>query len=66
MKTEDIVEQGQELTEKAKDWQETAMQQARDAGEATQEYVRENAWTSLAVAAGIGCLLGFLLARARD
>ena len=36
---------------------------AEDATEATDEYVRENPWQSVGIAAGVGLLLGLLLAR---
>jgi ElaB/YqjD/DUF883 family membrane-anchored ribosome-binding protein len=52
----------QEMTDKLQDWKEQATETARNFGEATDDYIRDNTWTSLAIAASIGCLLGFLLA----
>jgi ElaB/YqjD/DUF883 family membrane-anchored ribosome-binding protein len=34
--------------------------------QATHEYVHENAWTSVALAAVVGCVVGFFLGRSRD
>ncbi len=51
-----------EMTDKVQDWQRRATEKARDFGYATDEYVRENTWTTIAVAAVIGCVLGYLLA----
>ena len=38
---------------------------ARDVSRVTDDYVHENAWTTVAVAAVIGCLIGYFL-RPRD
>jgi len=35
-------------------------------GQVTDDYVHENTWTSVALAAVVGCLIGFLMARSRD
>lgn len=55
-----------EMTGKLQDWQKRATETARDVGTATDEYVHENAWTTIAIAAAIGCVLGYLLASRRD
>ena len=52
-----------EVSEKLQDWQKRASETVRNAGQATNEYVHENTWTSIALGAVIGCLIGFLLAR---
>ena len=53
------------LLEKVKDQthvlQEQAVQKAKEAGDATQEFVKENPWKSLGIAAGVGLLLGAML-----
>jgi ElaB/YqjD/DUF883 family membrane-anchored ribosome-binding protein len=51
----------QEMTDKLQDWQKRAGERARDFSRATDGYVRENTWTTVAIAAVIGCLLGYLL-----
>jgi ElaB/YqjD/DUF883 family membrane-anchored ribosome-binding protein len=43
--------------------EDEALQQARQAADATEQYVRENPWQSLGVAAGVGLLVGLLLSR---
>ena len=55
-----------EMTEQLQDWQKRATETARNVGEATDIYVRENTWTTLAIAAVVGCMLGYLLASRRD
>lgn len=59
MKTSDV-------TDRLQDFQKRASEAAQDACQATDEYVHENAWTSVAFAAVIGCVLGFFLGRGRD
>ena len=55
-----------EITEKLGDWQKRAGETARTVGETTDRYVHENTWTSIACAALVGCIVGFLLGRGRD
>ena len=43
--------------------EEEAMRRAREVAEAADEYVRENPWQSVGIAAGVGLLVGLLLAR---
>lgn len=43
--------------------EEEAMRRAREIADAADEYVRENPWQSVGVAAGIGLVLGLLIAR---
>jgi ElaB/YqjD/DUF883 family membrane-anchored ribosome-binding protein len=43
--------------------EEDALKQAREVADATEEYVRENPWQSVGIAAGVGLLLGLLLGR---
>jgi len=45
------------------DLQDAAVEKARAAGRATDNYVHENPWQSIGVAAGVGLLLGMLIAR---
>ena len=46
--------------------QESALVRTRAAAKATDDYVRENPWQTLAIAAAAALLLGFLLARGSD
>lgn len=55
-----------EVTNRIQDWQKRASETARNVGQTTDKYVRENTWTTLAVAALVGCVIGFLLAPERD
>lgn len=43
--------------------EEEAMRRAREIADAADEYVQENPWQSVGIAAGIGLVLGLLLAR---
>ena len=43
--------------------EDEALRRAREVADATDEYVRENPWQSVGNAAGVGLLLGLLLAR---
>jgi ElaB/YqjD/DUF883 family membrane-anchored ribosome-binding protein len=45
------------------DIQEDALKQARHATSATEDYVRENPWQALGIAAGIGIIVGLLVSR---
>ena len=55
-----------EMTDKVQDWQRRATETAKNVGETTDRYVRENTWATLGVAAVLGCVIGFLLANRRD
>jgi ElaB/YqjD/DUF883 family membrane-anchored ribosome-binding protein len=59
MKTSDV-------KDRLQDFQERATETARNVCGATDEYVHENAWTSVAIAAVAGCVIGFFLGRGRD
>lgn len=56
MKTRDV-------TDKLQDWQKQAGETARNVSEATDRYVHENVWSSVAAAALLGVVIGFLLGR---
>ena len=43
--------------------EEDALKAAREMAEATEEYVRDNPWQAIGVAAGVGLLLGIVLGR---
>jgi len=51
---------------KVQDWQKRATKTAKNFGEATDNYVRENTWTTIALAAVIGCIFGYFMAGRRD
>jgi ElaB/YqjD/DUF883 family membrane-anchored ribosome-binding protein len=55
-----------DVTERLQNFQQKATETARNACSATDEYVHENVWTSVAVAAVVGCVVGFFLGRGRD
>jgi ElaB/YqjD/DUF883 family membrane-anchored ribosome-binding protein len=55
-----------DLTDRFQDWQQRAGESMRNFGQTTDTYVRENTWTTLAIAAALGCVLGYLLAGGRD
>ncbi|HWK72733.1 MAG TPA: DUF883 family protein [Povalibacter sp.] len=43
--------------------EEEALKRARELADATEEYVRDNPWQSVGIAAGIGLVLGVLISR---
>ena len=45
------------------DAQETAVAKARAAGRAADDYVHDNPWRSIGIAAGFGLLVGLLIGR---
>ncbi len=55
-----------EMTNRLQDWQKKASDKAREVGRVTDDYVHENTWSSIAFAAVIGCVVGFLLGNRRD
>ncbi|HTL16100.1 MAG TPA: hypothetical protein VL793_02635 [Patescibacteria group bacterium] len=65
-KTEELQNQARDWKETAQQWQQAAMERARNAAQATDDYVRENVWSTVALAVLAGCALGFLLGRSRD
>lgn len=47
-------------------FQKRITETARNVGSVTDKYVNEHAWTSVAIAATLGCVVGFFLGRRRD
>lgn len=45
------------------DMQDAAIERAKAAGRAADEYVHENPWRSIGVAAGVGLVVGLLIGR---
>jgi ElaB/YqjD/DUF883 family membrane-anchored ribosome-binding protein len=43
--------------------QETAVARAKDAGKVADNYVHDNPWTAIGIAAGVGVVLGMLISR---
>jgi ElaB/YqjD/DUF883 family membrane-anchored ribosome-binding protein len=43
--------------------EDEALKRAREVADATDEYVRENPWQSVGIAAGVGLLVGLLISR---
>ena len=54
-----------EAKNRLRDLQEQFGTKAKEASRVTDEFVHENAWTTMAVVAVIGCLIGYFL-RPRD
>ncbi len=48
---------------KLRELQEVIVDKTRNAAETTDAYVRENPWTAIGAAAGIGVIIGLLLRR---
>ena len=55
-----------EMTDKLQEWQKRATETARNVGEATDRYVHDNTWTTIAFAAVLGCIIGYFMANRRD
>jgi ElaB/YqjD/DUF883 family membrane-anchored ribosome-binding protein len=45
------------------DIQRVLGKKTKEAADATDEFVRDNPWASLGIAAAVGCVVGFLLSR---
>jgi ElaB/YqjD/DUF883 family membrane-anchored ribosome-binding protein len=60
---ERVKETAQTIKERAQDLTQKARNKLREVGAATDRYVREYAWTTLAVVAITAGLLGFMLGR---
>jgi ElaB/YqjD/DUF883 family membrane-anchored ribosome-binding protein len=55
-----------DFTNRLQDWQRRASEKAKNLGQTTDHYVRENTWSTLLVAALVGCLVGYFLTSDRD
>lgn len=64
MKTEDLTNP-REATQRIKEWQGIVTDKAKDVSAVTDRYVQDNPWKTVAIAAIVGCILGFLM-RPRD
>ena len=45
--------------------QEAALEKTREAARATDEYVNDNPWRAVGIAAGVGLVVGLLISRGR-
>ena len=61
MKTQDLT--SPETMGRLKDFQQQAVEKAKNVSVATDEYVHDNPWQTIAIAAVVGCIIGFLLRR---
>jgi ElaB/YqjD/DUF883 family membrane-anchored ribosome-binding protein len=55
-----------DISDKLEDLQKQATETCRNVSEATDRYVHENTWTTVACAAVLGCIVGYLIASGRD
>lgn len=55
-----------EVTDRLQDWKGRIGDTAKNVSGATDRYVRGNTWTSIALAAVVGCVIGVLIGRQRD
>ena len=55
-----------EFTNRVQAWQKRASETARNLGQTTDHYVRENTWSTLAVAVILGCIVGYLVSGSRS
>jgi ElaB/YqjD/DUF883 family membrane-anchored ribosome-binding protein len=66
-KAEELRAKGLELLDsamdKAQNLQSMALDASKEFAESADEYVHQNPWTTIAVSAGVGLLLGILIAR---
>ncbi len=50
-----------EMSDKFQDWQQRARETARNMSQVTDDYVRENTWSTIVIAGLLGCVVGYLL-----
>lgn len=48
---------------KLEDIQRVLSEKGKEAADATDQFVRENPWAALGIAAAVGCVLGLLISR---
>jgi ElaB/YqjD/DUF883 family membrane-anchored ribosome-binding protein len=53
----------QAARERLGQWQETAMERAKEVGKASDAYVHEHPWKAIGIAGAAGVLIGALIAR---
>jgi ElaB/YqjD/DUF883 family membrane-anchored ribosome-binding protein len=67
VKAEELRAKGMDLLdaamEKAQDLQAAALEASKDLADSADGYIQENPWKAIAVSAGVGLLIGLLIAR---
>lgn len=67
---ENLQDQAMDFRDRAVDeanrWKDCAAASAKNASMATDKFVHENVWSTVAIAAVAGCVVGFLLGQCRD
>jgi ElaB/YqjD/DUF883 family membrane-anchored ribosome-binding protein len=66
MNAREMTDKAREMGGKAQEWQKRAAEAAKDWGQTTDEYVHEHTWSTLAIAAVFGIVLGYVFASRRD
>ena len=63
MKTTDLTEQGEQLTNRFRDLQQQFGEKAKNISQVTDQYVHDNPWRTVGIAVLVGCVVGFLMRR---
>jgi ElaB/YqjD/DUF883 family membrane-anchored ribosome-binding protein len=63
MKTEDIKDTQDQMGQRFQDIQKKLGEKAKNYSQVTDQYVHENAWTTVAIAVAVGFIAGFLIGR---
>jgi ElaB/YqjD/DUF883 family membrane-anchored ribosome-binding protein len=61
MNTRAMTDKARSVTDKVQDFQKKATESVKTAGTATDQYIRDNTWASIGIAAALGCIVGFFL-----
>ena len=63
MKTDELKDTQDEMGKRFRDIQQKVTEKAKNYSQVTDDYVHENAWTTVAIAVAVGFLAGFLIGR---
>lgn len=63
MKTTDLTTQGEQLTHRFRDLQQSLGEKAKNISQVTDQYVHDNPWRTVGIAVLVGCIVGFLMRR---
>ena len=67
VKAEELRAKGMDLLDtamgKAQDLQAAALEASKDLADSADHYIKDNPWKAIAVSAGVGLLIGLLIAR---